>query len=484
MSAHDAQDDPTLIPSVSAKATVGTLVCPDPSERADMWPWSARRTDDGVIEIGGCALTEMAEEFGTPLFVLDDRDLQARARMWASTMTEEFWDGYGMNGGDAFYAAKAFMCSHVARTATERGMGIDTSTFGELTSALRSGVDPERIGLHGNNKSDEEIRVALTAGNGRGIARIFVDSPGEVDQIQRIAAESGVTARVMVRVKTGIHAGGNEMIQTSHEDQKFGLSVAGDDAMSVVRAILDAPNLTLMGLHNHIGSQIAQAEPFAHAARIVMAFRHRIHEELGVLVDDIDLGGGLGIAYTSTDPIPPTPAQVARELATTVRAQAERYHEPVPRVSVEPGRSVIGTTTVTVYTVGAVKDVQVSDDLVRRYVAVDGGMSDNIRPALYDAEYSVTLANRRLSAPLVRCRVVGKHCESGDIVVKDVDLPADLHRGDLLVVLATGAYGWSMASNYNMVPRPGVVAVRDGNAEVIVRSQSVEDLLACDVGLA
>ena len=254
--------------------------------------------------------------------------------------------------------------------------------------------------------------------------------------------------------------------------------------MSVVRAILDAPNLTLVGLHNHIGSQIAQAEPFAHAARIVMAFRHRIHEELGVLVDDIDLGGGLGIAYTSTDPIPPTPAQVARELATTVRAEAERYHEPVPRVSVEPGRSVIGTTTVTVYTVGAVKDVQVSDDLVRRYVAVDGGMSDNIRPALYDAEYSVTLANRRLSAPLVRCRVVGKHCESGDIVVKDVDLPADLHRGDLLVVLATGAYGWSMASNYNMVPRPGVVAVRDGNAEEIVRSQSVEDLLACDVGLA
>ena len=458
-----------------------TLTCPTPDERPDLWPWSATRVD-GVLRVGGVDLTSVAADFGTPTFVLDVEAMRGRARVWASAMAEEFWDGYGLSGGDAFYAGKAFLSADVARLVAAEGLGIDTASLGELTLALRAGVDPSRIGLHGNNKSDAEILLALEAG----IHRIFIDSMDEVHQIERIAADLGVVAPVMVRLKSGIHAGGNEYIATAHEDQKFGLSLATSQAYEAVAAIKDAAHLDFRGLHSHIGSQIFGTEAFVEAARIVVDFAARVSGELGLDVPAIDLGGGVGIAYTGQDPVPTSPVEVARALATVVRERCAHHGLPIPHVSVEPGRSIAGPSMVMLYRVGVVKDVSLEDGGVRRYVAIDGGMSDNIRPVLYDATYTATLANRdpAQASSLVRCRIVGKHCESGDIIISDIDLPADIAGGDLLAVPAVGAYGYSMASNYNMLTKPGVLAVEDGTARWFVRPQTVDHLLALDVGLA
>ena len=456
------------------------LTCPTLDERPDLWPWSAAR-EGGVLRVGGVDLTSVADEFGTPTFVLDVEAMRGRARVWASAMAEEFWDGYGMNGGDAFYAGKAFLSADVARLVAAEGLGIDTASLGELTLALRAGVDPSRIGLHGNNKSDAEIRLALEVG----IHRIFIDSMDEVRQIERIAADLGVVAPVMVRLKSGIHAGGNEYIATAHEDQKFGLSLATGQAYEAVAAIKDAAHLDFRGLHSHIGSQIFGTEAFAEAARIVIDFAALLKAELGLDVPAIDLGGGVGIAYTGQDPVPTSPVEVARALATVVRERCAHHGLPIPHVSVEPGRSIAGPSMVMLYRIGVVKDISLEDGGVRRYVAIDGGMSDNIRPVLYDAAYTATLANRdpAQASSLARCRVVGKHCESGDIIIRDIDLPADIAGGDLLVVPAVGAYGYSMASNYNMLTKPGVLAVEDGAARWFVRPQTVDHLLALDAGL-
>ena len=457
-----------------------TLTCPTPDERPDLWPWSAAR-EDGVLRVGGVDLTNIAAEFGTPIFVLDVEAMRGRARVWASAMAEEFWDGYGLSGGDVFYAGKAFLSADVARLVAAEGLGIDTASLGELSLALRAGVDPSRIGLHGNNKSDAEIRLALEVG----IHRIFIDSMDEVLQVERIAASLGVTAPVMVRLKSGIHAGGNEYIATAHEDQKFGLSLATGQAYQAVAAIRDAPHLDFRGLHSHIGSQIFGTEAFVEAARIVVDFAAVVRGELGVDVPAIDLGGGVGIAYTGQDPVPTSPVEVARALAGVVRERCAHHGLPVPHVSVEPGRSIAGPSMVMLYRVGVVKDVSLESGGVRRYVAIDGGMSDNIRPVLYDAVYTATLANRdpAQASSLARCRVVGKHCESGDIIIRDIDLPADITGGDLLAVPAVGAYGYSMASNYNMVTKPGVLAVENGTARWFIRPQTVDHLLALDAGL-
>ena len=430
---------------MSETASVGTLTCPTPDERPDLWSWSASR-EGGVLRVGGVDLTSVAADFGTPTFVLDVEAMRGRARVWASAMAEEFWDGYGMSGGDAFYAGKAFLSADVARLVAAEGLGIDTASLGELSLALRAGVDPDRIGLHGNNKSDAEIRLALEA---------------------------------------GIHAGGNEYIATAHEDQKFGLSLATGQAYEAVAAIKDAAHLDFRGLHSHIGSQIFGTEAFAEAARIVIDFAALLKAKLGMDVLAIDLGGGVGIAYTGQDPVPTSPVEVARALATVVRERCAHHGLPIPHVSVEPGRSIVGPSMVMLYRVGVVKDVSLEDGGVRRYVAIDGGMSDNIRPVLYDAAYTATLANRdpAQASSLARCRIVGKHCESGDIIIRDIDLPADIAGGDLLAVPAVGAYGYSMASNYNMLTKPGVLAVEDGSARWFIRPQTVDHLLALDAGL-
>jgi len=459
-----------------------------------LWPASTTVGPDGAVSLGGVDLRALAAEHGTPAYVLDEADFRRRARAFR----EAFGEAFGAIGTevDVYYAGKAFLSTAVARWALEEGLRIDTSTGGELAVALRAGVPGDRIGLHGNNKSDAEITRALAAG----VGRLVLDSLPEIDRVADAAAAAGVRAPVMVRVTTGVHAGGHEYISTAHEDQKFGLSIAGGRALEALEAVLARPELDLVGIHSHIGSQILDPSGFAVAARRLLQLRADLARRTGHLVREVDLGGGYGIAYLPGE-VPLDPAHVAAGMADAVATACADLGTPVPRISIEPGRAIVGPTTLTLYTVGTVKPVVVegargdaagpgdgaghaADDgaFTRTYVSVDGGMSDNLRPALYGAHYSAALVSRESSAAAVRARVVGKHCESGDVVVHDVALPSDLRAGDLLAVPATSAYGRSMASNYNLVPRPPVLAVRDGAVRVLVRRETEDDLLALDVG--
>ncbi len=374
-----------------------------------------------------------------------------------------------------YYAGKAFLCTEVARWIAADGLGLDVCSGGELAVALRGGMPPARLALHGNNKSEDEINRALTAG----IGRIVIDSVTEIDQIADAAARLGRRARVMLRVTVGVEAHTHEYIATAHEDQKFGISLgaAGD----AVRLALARPELELRGLHSHIGSQIFDTDGFEVAARRLLGLYAWIAREHAVTLPELDLGGGFGIAYTSQhDPM--GARALAGSLADIVARECQLLGLDLPRVSVEPGRAIAGPSAFTLYTAGTIKDIALDQGVTRRYVAVDGGMSDNLRTALYDADYSCTLASRRSAAEPVLTRVVGKHCEAGDIIVKDEFLPSDLAPGDLLAVPGTGAYCRSLASQYNHVPRPPVIAVAGGIARPIVRRETEADLLALDAG--
>lgn len=431
-----------------------------------LWSQTAHKVD-GELHVGGLALPELVANVNTPAYVLDEADFRARARA--------FRDAFAAY--DVFYAGKAFLCTAVARWVQEEGLNLDVCSNGELTVALRAGFDPARIGYHGNNKTAMELRRAVV----EGVGRIIVDSFDEITRLASIAAETGRTARVMVRVTAGVEAHTHEYIATAHEDQKFGFSITSGDAFEAVRRLQDAPGVELLGLHSHIGSQIFDSSGFEVAARRVLALQARVSDELGVTLPEMDLGGGFGIAYTTQDD-PSDPAQLATEMSKIVEHECRALGIPEPHLSIEPGRAIVGPSMCTVYTVGTVKPVQLDGGAVRTYVSVDGGMSDNIRTALYDADYSCTLANRVSTAAPVLARVVGKHCEAGDIVVKDEFLPGDVVPGDLVAVPGTGAYCRSMASNYNHALRPPVVAVRDGVARVVVRRETEDDLLATDMG--
>ncbi|NYD41228.1 diaminopimelate decarboxylase [Nocardioides panaciterrulae] len=440
----------------------------DPDELVpQLWSSTARKVD-GVLEVGGVALPDLVAEHGSPAYVLDEADFRDRARA--------FRDAFAAY--DVFYAGKAFLCTTVARWVDEEGLFLDVCTGGELAVAERAGFDPARIGFHGNNKTVAELRRALELG----VGRIILDSFVEIDRLAQLAAETGATARVMVRVTAGVEAHTHEYIATAHEDQKFGFSITSGDALEAVSRVLAADGLELLGLHSHIGSQIFDSSGFEVAARRVLALQARIAAELGVVPPEMDLGGGFGIAYTTQDD-PADPAQLATEMSKIVEQECRALDIGVPRLSIEPGRAIVGPSTCTVYEVGTVKEVALDGGARRTYVSVDGGMSDNIRTALYDADYSCTLASRASAAPPTLARVVGRHCEAGDIVVKDEFLPADVAPGDLVAVPGTGAYCRSMASNYNHAPRPPVIAVRDGQTRVVVRRESVDDLLATDVGV-
>jgi len=431
-----------------------------------LWSSTARKVD-GRLEVGGVTLTDLVAEHGSPAYVLDEDDFRARARAFRDAFSDY----------EVFYAGKAFLCTAVARWVAEEGLSLDVCTGGELTVAERAGFDPARIGFHGNNKSVDELRRAVRLG----VGRIIVDSFAEIERLEEVAAELGTTARVMVRVTAGVEAHTHEYIATAHEDQKFGFSISSGDGFEAVRRCERSPGLELLGLHSHIGSQIFDSSGFEVAARRVLALHARVSEELGVTMPELDLGGGFGIAYTTQDD-PSDPAQLATEMSKIVEHECRALGIAQPRLSIEPGRAIVGPAVCTVYTVGTVKPVTLDGGAVRTYVSVDGGMSDNIRTALYDADYSCTLANRASEAEPVLSRVVGKHCEAGDIVVKDEFLPGDLRPGDLVAVPGTGAYCRSMSSNYNHVLRPPVIAVRDGVARVIVRRETEDDLLATDVG--
>ncbi|MGA9749861.1 MAG: diaminopimelate decarboxylase [Nocardioides sp.] len=432
-----------------------------------LWSSTARKNDDGALEVGGVDVRDLVAAHGSPAYVLDEADFRARAR--------SFRDAFA--GYDVFYAGKAFLCTAVARWVEEEGLSLDVCSSGELTVALRAGIDPGRIGYHGNNKTTSELRRAVEAG----VGRIVVDSFWEIDRLAAVTADLGRTAPVMVRVTAGVEAHTHEYIATAHEDQKFGFSISSGDAFEAIERVRAVDGLELRGLHSHIGSQIFDTSGFEVATRRVLTLHARVSAELGVEMPELDLGGGFGIAYTTQDD-PADPAQLATELTKIVEHECRAFDVAVPALSIEPGRAIVGPAMCTVYEVGTVKHVGLDAGAVRTYVSVDGGMSDNIRTALYDADYSCTLASRRSEATPLLGRVVGKHCEAGDIVVKDEFVPSDIAPGDLMAVPGTGAYCRSMASNYNHALRPPVVVVRDGVATVVVRRETEDDLLATDVG--
>ena len=437
----------------------------------NVWPDNVTRRDDGVVTIAGVALTDLAAEYGTPLFVIDEADFRGRCRDMAAA--------FG-GGANVRYAAKAFLCSEIANWVDEEGLSLDVASGGELAVALHAGFPAGRIALHGNNKSVDELTSAVKAG----VGYVILDSMTEIDRLETIAGGAGVVQDVLIRVTVGVEAHTHEFISTAHEDQKFGLSLAGGAAMAAVRQVFATRNLRLVGLHSHIGSQIFDVDGFELAAHRVIGFLRDIVAEFGsektAQIGTVDLGGGLGISYLPQDDPPPV-ADLAAKLGAIVRTESAAVGLPAPRLVVEPGRAIAGPGTITLYQVGTVKDVAISTGRSRRYVSVDGGMSDNIRTSLYGAEYDVRLASRVSDASPTLARIVGKHCESGDIVVRDTWVPDDITPGDLLAVAATGAYCYSMSSRYNMIGRPAVVAVRDGRARLVLRRETIDDLLSLEV---
>ncbi|MBV8350033.1 MAG: diaminopimelate decarboxylase [Mycolicibacterium sp.] len=437
----------------------------------NVWPRNTVRGDDGVVTIGGLPVTALAKDYGTPLFVVDEDDFRSRCR----DMAAAFGDGRNVR-----YAAKAFLCTEVARWIAEEGLSLDVCSGGELAVALHAGFPPDRIAFHGNNKSVEELTAAVKAG----IGHVVLDSMTEIERLDNIAGELGVVQDVLIRVTVGVEAHTHEFISTAHEDQKFGLSLADGQAMTAVRRVFDTDHLRLVGLHSHIGSQIFDVAGFELSAHRIIGLLRAIVAEFGVdktsQIATVDLGGGLGIAYLPHDDPPPVD-ELATKLGAIVRNESALAGLPPPRLMVEPGRAIAGPGTVTIYEVGTVKDVAVTATDQRRYVSVDGGMSDNIRTALYGAEYDVRLVSRASDAAPTLARIVGKHCETGDVVVRDTWVNDDVAPGDLLAVAATGAYCYAMSSRYNLIGRPPVVAVRDGLARVILRRETVDDLMSLEV---
>ncbi|TFC91048.1 MULTISPECIES: diaminopimelate decarboxylase [Cryobacterium] len=437
-----------------------------------LWPSTVARTPEGELVIGGCAASKLAATFGTPLYVIDETDVRARAAALRAAFEAEFARiGTGVH---IYYAGKAFLSTEIARWMLAEGLNLDICTSGELAVALAAGTPPDRLGYHGNNKSLAEIDEACRVG----VGTIVIDSPVEIGRVAAAAARHGIVQSVRLRVNSGVHAHTHEFLATAHEDQKFGVTL--DDAAHLVGRIRAEPSLDFRGLHCHIGSQIFGADGFAESASRLLG----VHATLlaGGPVPELNLGGGFGIAYTAADT--PTPiAELAASLADIVAAECGSLGIPVPMVAFEPGRAIVGPAGVTLYEVGTTKAVDVAGN-PRLYVSVDGGMSDNARPALYGADYTVRLAGRVSAAEPVLVRVAGKHCESGDIVVDADYLPGDVAPGDLVAVAATGAYCWSLSNNYNFVGRPAVVSVAGGIPRMLVRGETIADLLARDTGVS
>lgn len=462
-----------MLPPADSLAPEWLAVPDDANDLADgVWPASAVRDAEGALDIAGVSITTLARTYGTPVLVLDEDEVRHRARQFRVA----FDQAAAANGTTAqvYYAGKAFLCATVARWVVDEGLCIDVCTEGELAVALAAGVAPRSLGFHGNNKSVTELEHAVQVG----VGTIIIDSSIEIERLAAITARTGATQRVLLRVISGVHAETHDFLATAHEDQKFGIPLA--EAEAAVARIREVPGLDFAGLHCHIGSQIFGVAGFRESASRVLDLHATLLQ--GGPVPHLNLGGGFGIAYTRVDD--PTPIdELAGEIVRAVAEGCAARGFPVPILSFEPGRAIIGTAGVTIYEVGTTKDVTVESGAVRRYVSVDGGMSDNARPALYGAQFSARLASRVGGGDPRLSRVVGKHCESGDIVVEHEYLPADLVPGDLLAVPATGAYCVALSSNYNHVPRLPVIAVRGGRSTIIVHGETINDLLARDAGI-
>ncbi len=429
------------------------------------WPVTFARNTEGVAAIGGLALPELAERFDTPLWVVDEDDLRQRCRTYLQSFA----------GMDVAYASKAWCTVGILQIVAQEGLWIDVASGGELHTAKIAGVPMDKVVFHGNNKSVLELEQAVEAG----VARIVVDSLEELGRLSKVAASAGTTVKIWLRITPGIDAHTHDFVRTGQDDSKFGFTLSLGLADQAFKAAQAADGVELVGIHAHIGSQIFGTDPFVANAEVLIELLARWRDEHGVTLGECNLGGGMGIRYTHED----HPVRINRYGEAVVRAvhdACEDHHFPMPQLAVEPGRAIVGPSTITLYEVGTVKTLP----SVRTYASVDGGMSDNIRPALYEAEHAVELANRESFDPPIAVTVVGKHCESGDLVAEHARLPGDLVAGDLLAVAATGAYTESMASNYNRLPRPAAVLVKDGVVRPLIRRETLEDVVARDIPLS
>ncbi|UOY93245.1 diaminopimelate decarboxylase [Ectobacillus sp. JY-23] len=425
---------------------------------------TSRVNEKGHLEIGGCDTTELATTYGTPLYIYDEALIRQKCRAYNEAFRQS---GFSYQ---VAYASKAFLCMEMCRLAAEENMSLDVVSGGELYTALQAGFPAERIHFHGNNKTEAELVMALEAG----IGCFVVDNFFELEVLHDLAKERALTVNILLRVTPGVEAHTHEYITTGQDDSKFGFGISSNQALQAMKIALLKPHYHVMGVHSHIGSQIFETEGFVRAIEVLSAFLNIVREETGHTMQVLNLGGGFGIRYTEGD----TPLPVAsyiQEVTDAVREQCTARNYPLPEIWIEPGRSIVGDAGTTLYTVGSIKEVPG----IRKYVAVDGGMTDNIRPALYNASYEAMLANRADEAPTETVSIAGKCCESGDMLIWDIQLPT-VASWDLLAVSCTGAYGYSMANNYNRITRPGVVFVKDGNAQVVVERESFADLIKND----
>lgn len=420
----------------------------------------------GHLTIGGCDTVDLVRQYGTPLYVMDETQIREHCRAFVQSIKDNY-DGHGR----VLFASKAFCCKEMCRIIASEDMGLDVVSGGELYTALSAGFPADRIYFHGNNKTDLEIETALKAG----IARFIVDNLPELETINQIAASMGKTADIMFRIKPGIDAHTHSFIRTGQIDSKFGVALETGEAMEIVKRAIDLEHVNLCGLHCHIGSQILDVDPFEHAAEVMLKFIADIKAETGFIVKELNLGGGFGIKYLESDN-PVAYSEYMNRVAKVVKAKAQECGVELPYILIEPGRSIVGSAGITLYTVGAVKTIP----NIRTYVSIDGGMCDNPRYILYSSDYDVLCANKANAPRDFTVTVAGKCCESGDLIQENTAIQ-HVEHGDIIAVLSTGAYNYSMASNYNRIPRPPVVMVKDGQSRVIVKGESYEDLVRNDI---
>lgn len=422
--------------------------------------------EKGHLTIGGCDTLELAKEYGTPLYVLDENVIRQTCRSYVSSF-KKFYNGNGM----PLYASKALSCKELCRIAKEEGLGLDVVSGGEIYTAVQAGFPMEKVHFHGNNKTADELRFAIDSG----VGKFVVDNLYELELLNTIAGEMSKKVNISFRIKPGVDAHTHNFIRTGQIDSKFGFALETGEAFNAVKEAVSFENVVLTELHCHIGSQIFDIEPFVTAAEIMMDFISEIKQKLGVEIKELNLGGGFGIMYTEKDE--PVPYEKYMEkVSVAVKAKAEKHDLEIPYIFIEPGRSIVGEAGITLYTVGGKKNIP----NIRTYVSIDGGMTDNVRYALYQSDYKVVNASKAGEEPNEAVTVAGKCCESGDLIQEN-SMVAEVEVGDILAVLSTGAYNYSMASNYNRIPRPAMVMVNNGVSRVIIKRESYEDIVKNDI---
>ena len=422
--------------------------------------------NEGHLTFGGTDTVRLAEKYGTPLYLMDENKIREHIRSYKSAMEKHF-----PKGSLPEFASKAFSAKHIYRIAREEGIDIDAVSKGEIYTALKSGFPMERCFFHGNNKTDDDLSFAIESG----VGYIVIDNEDELIALNRIAGENGVIQKALLRVSPGIDPHTHKKIATGSVDSKFGSAIETGQALELTAKILKSKNIELLGFHCHIGSQIFESDPFITGADMMFAFIAEVQKKLGFTAEILNLGGGFGVRYTESDP-EINYSEKIEEIASVLQAQCDKYSIPVPKIMLEPGRSLVADAGLTLYTVGSVKEITG----YKNYVSVDGGMTDNPRFALYEAEYTVEIANRMNCKKDFTATVAGRCCESGDLIAEDIKMPRP-QRGDILAVLTTGAYNYSMASNYNRIPRPPVVMIKDGEDFLAVRRETIEDVCAFDI---